>query len=549
MHRASVKDKFISFINNKEFLPDSFTAFKNRIGLMSNGEYVKEKGDVVLAWAYKDCVLEGGQDKEDQKRDEIFYNEVLAPDEIDRLFEEKVFTNFKRIDAKGEHKVEGLSDSDNLIIKGNNLLALHSLKKRYRGKIKLIYIDPPFNTGNDDFHYNDRFNHSTWLTFMKNRLQVARELLCDDGSIFIQIDDNEQAYLKVLCDEIFGRDNFRNQISWLRSSSGKTISRKFADDIDYILWYTKTDRYSFYPTYKPLSESTKAMYNKDDKDGRGKYRLFPLQKTGGPGPETTYDYKDNNGKIWKCPPKGWRMTKGKLKELENNKRLYLEGNTLAEKAYWNERENEGKIANNLWDDIYNLQGSNTEYLNFAGQKPEALIERIITTATLENEIVMDFHVGSGTTCAVAHKMKRQYIGIEQLNYKKHDSIKRLKDVIKGEGSGISKKVNWRGGGSLVYMGLMELNEAYVRDIKKAETTKALTSIYEKMNKEAFFRYEVDLSKFDENDFAKLSLKNQKRVLMECLDKNRLYVNYSEIDDATYKVSAEDKKLNKEFYGF
>src|SRR3989338_6906854 len=215
------KDKFIAFVNNKEFLPDSFTSFKNKIGLITNGDYLKEKDDVVLPWEYKDCVLEGGQDKEDQKRNEIFYNETLSPDEIDRLFEPKVLTNFKKYDSKGEHKVAGFGADDNLIIKGNNLLALHCLKQKFRGQAKLIYIDPPFNTGNDDFHYNDRFNHSTWLTFMKNRLQIARELLCNDGSIFIQIDDNEQAYLKILCDEVFGRYNFRNQIAWLRSSRGK----------------------------------------------------------------------------------------------------------------------------------------------------------------------------------------------------------------------------------------------------------------------------------------------------------------------------------------
>lgn len=179
------KDKFISFVNNKEFLPDSFTSFKNKIGLMSNGDYLKEKGDVVLAWAYKDCVLEGGQDKEDQKRDEIFYNETLSPDEIDRLFEPKVLTNFKKYDSKGEHKVTEFNADDNLTIKGNNLLALHSLKQKFRGQVKLIYIDPPYNTGNDDFKYNDKFNHSSWLVFMKNRLEIARELLSAIGSIYI----------------------------------------------------------------------------------------------------------------------------------------------------------------------------------------------------------------------------------------------------------------------------------------------------------------------------------------------------------------------------
>ena len=176
-------------------MPDSYTAFKNKIGLTADKRYLAKSKEVVLSWPYKDCVLEGGQEKEDEKRKEIFHNEVLAPDEIDRLLEPKVFTNFKRINAKGEHEVSEIKPTDNLIIKGNNLLVLHSLKKRFAGKVKLIYIDPPYNTGNDEFKYNDSFNHSTWLTFMKNRLEIAKELLREDGVIFVQCDDNEQAYL------------------------------------------------------------------------------------------------------------------------------------------------------------------------------------------------------------------------------------------------------------------------------------------------------------------------------------------------------------------
>src|SRR3989338_3463751 len=186
------KDKFIRFVSYKQFLPDSYTAFKNKIGLTDDDEFVSVKKEVALSWAYKDCVLEGGQTKEDAKRDEIFWNQTLAPDEISRLLDPKVFTNAKRIDAKGETILfppitkgrikEGFTIDengdikDNLIIKGNNLLALHSLKKRFAGKVKLIYIDPPYNTGNDSFGYNDRFTHSSWLTFMKNRLEAAHNL-------------------------------------------------------------------------------------------------------------------------------------------------------------------------------------------------------------------------------------------------------------------------------------------------------------------------------------------------------------------------------------
>ena len=261
------KDKFIQFVNDKEFLPDSYTSFRNKIGLLDeDGKYFSEKRDVVLVWPYKDCVLEGGQDEEDQKRDEIFYNEVLAPDEIDRLFDPKVLTNFKRYDKNGEHEnPQDLSRDDNLIIKGNNLLALHSLKKLYRGKVKLIYIDPPYNTGNDSFRYNDKFNHSTWLTFIKNRLGVAKELLKDDGLIFIQIDNKELAYLKVSLDEVFGRDNFRNGI--IVKKGTKSLQKQF-DVIhqlnagyDTILLYSKNSNTKIPNLFKILGNKTSSSWN------------------------------------------------------------------------------------------------------------------------------------------------------------------------------------------------------------------------------------------------------------------------------------------------
>ena len=201
-------DKLVSLLKYKEYWANSFTKYRNTVGLTSEGKYLHYSSDVVLDFPFKDCVLEGGMTREDQGKDEVYYNEVIARDEIDRLFSPKVFTNTKRYTQDGiEEACSQFSTDDNLIIKGNNLIVLHSLKKRYVGKVKLIYIDPPYNTGGDSFKYNDRFNHSTWLTFMKNRLEVARELLSDNGVIFVQCDDNEQAYLKVLLDNIFGIEN------------------------------------------------------------------------------------------------------------------------------------------------------------------------------------------------------------------------------------------------------------------------------------------------------------------------------------------------------
>ena len=186
------KIEFGWVINNKEFLPDSYTRFKNKIGLSSTtGKYIINNDDVVIDFPYKDCVLVGGQTKDEEKRNELFYNKILASSEIDSLFAPKVFTNAKRYTKDGIETNINFQPNDNLIVKGNNLLVLSSLLKRYESKINLIYIDPPFNTGNDSFNYNDRFNRSTWLTFMKNRLELAKKLLTSDGNIFIHIDVNQ----------------------------------------------------------------------------------------------------------------------------------------------------------------------------------------------------------------------------------------------------------------------------------------------------------------------------------------------------------------------
>lgn len=344
---------------------------------------------------------------------------------------------FSRVE-KGDHDLNPANM--NRLVYGDNLLAMAALlagndeTPSVRGKVDLIYIDPPFDskadyrtkvilpggdieqkpTAIEQFAYSDIWQDGTasYLKRMTPAFILMRELLSDEGSLFVHLDWHVGHYVKIVLDDIFGKDNFLNHITWLRSSSGKTVSRSLPSDTDMIFWYSKTEEYNFNPVYKPLSDSTRAMYNKDDNDGRGIYRFYPLQKTGGPGPETTYDYTDNNGKVWKCPPKGWRMKYSKLKDLENEGRLYLEGNTLQEKAYWLERDNEGRLANNLWDDIHNLQGNNKEILNYPTQKPEKLLDRIINIATNKNSVVADFFVGSGTTAAVAEKLGRRWIATD-----------------------------------------------------------------------------------------------------------------------------------------
>jgi len=601
------KDKFIQFVNDKQFLPDSYTSFKNTIGLLDeNGDYFKEKKGVVLAWPYKDCVLEGGQDKEDQKRDEIFYNEILAPDEIDRLFDPKVLTNFRRYDGNGEHPNPEISRDDNLIIKGNNLLALHSLKKRYRGKVKLIYIDPPYNIGSDSFGYNDRFNHSTWLTFMKNRLKIAGDLLSDDGAIFVQIDYHEVAYLNVLLNEIFGRDNFVQLISVKTASPAgfKTVNPGPIDVTEYVLFYTKNKtKFKFRKGYVPITyDDNYDLVIEDINESPKNWKLTPLRniiyelngiKIGNTPQQSAKNAKEKWGEFWKTirhnlmgeyalnnaekvvSIRDPHKPTDKLKELLKKSKIERDTIFIYQKSNDDEVNGTGYVINGgalsfysnkvktiegkltatelltdfwadiSWDGIAKEGGVKLKN----GKKPEKLIKRLVEIATNDpNDIIMDFYLGSGTTAGVVHKMGRRYVGIEQLDYRENDTVVRLNNVINGDQSGISKAVGWKGGGSFVYAELKKWNQAYIDEIESAKTAKRLLAIYKKMKTEAFFRYDVNLSKFEEKEFEKLEMDQQKKVLIECLDKNHLYVNLSEMNDATYEISEEDKEMNRKFYG-
>ena len=603
------KEKFMKFIDNKEFLPDSYTAFKNKIGLANEeGKYLAKSKEVVLVWPYKDCVLEGGQEKPDEKRKEIFHNVILAPDEIDRLLEPKVFTNFKRIDKDGEHPLDGFrrdpeinkkrglpedTITDNLIIKGNNLLVLHSLLKEFRGKVKLIYIDPPYNTGNDEFQYNDSFNHSTWLTFMRNRLEVAKKLLREDGAIFVQIDDREHPYLKVLMDEIFGRENFKEDIVvMMGSESGvNAINVMRGEQLfrvkEHILYYAKNAQiHRFNPIYVKAMDYNmsyrlevnktsagyevidvykkllKEMYGREDLSGLSweQKQLFFIRFK---------EYCLNNANKIYALKKDIQKSGDKFKEFakenkskgivdeyvtsDGRKILVYQGGMLSPLALRVVEENGkkyyGKLISDFWWDIGATPSKEGGVKLKSGKKPEKLIKRIIELSTNPGDIILDFFMGTGTTCAVAHKMERQYIGVEQLNYEENSAVVRLKNVINGDQTGISKEVGWQGGGDFVYMELMKLNEAFVERIRDAETTDELLNIWEEMKHNGFLSYRVDPRLFDENieEFKALTLDEQKRLLLEMLDYNDLYVNYSEIDDAIYNVSEEDRKLNKEFY--
>ena len=277
---------FIDYISQKNFLDNSYTRFRNRIGLTIDGKFLRERGEVTLVWPYKDCVLEGGQTKEEEKRKEIFFNEVLAQDEINRLFDTKVLTNFVRCTAEGKQPVKDFKRDENgvirenLIIKGNNLLALHTLKSQFRGQVKLVYIDPPYNTGaeGDTFSYNNTFKHSSWLTFMKNRLDVARDFLTPDGFIAIAIDHVEVFYLGAIADEIFGRDNRIGVITVLHNPKGRNLSKFFSSNSEFMLVYAKDVSLAEF-NQVAISDEIQRSFDQEDEFGRYKYVPFMRART------------------------------------------------------------------------------------------------------------------------------------------------------------------------------------------------------------------------------------------------------------------------------
>ena len=609
---------FIEYISDKNFLVNSYTRFRNKIGLNISGKFLRERGEVSLVWPYKDCVLEGGQTKEEEKRKEIFFNEVLAQDEIDRLFDLKVLTNFKRYTPDGKQKVaeikrdENGKIKENLIIKGNNLLAMHTLKTQFRGKVKLIYIDPPYNTGNDSFGYNDAFSRSTWLTFMKNRIEIARELLSQDGAIVVQISDRHVGYLQVLMDEIFP-EGFINKVAVkTRSPSGfKTVNLGVFESAEYLLIYGRNrklwkynpqfevseydENYSFQVTNIDESFSKWEIVNikeivasehgfadirKAKKELGETVFLAELAQYALQNANSVFRFTEINRDAGKdtLALKAIsikNLDKVLMLERENLRPRYiLNGKEIT--FYANKvRKLDGVLApttmlTNIWTDIpWEGIASEGKVKLKKGKKPERLLRRLIEMGTDNpNDIVLDFYLGSGTTAAVAHKMGRQYIGIEQLDYEENDSVVRLQNVIGKrkntslikeyedyDKSGISRSVNWQGGGDFICCELMKYNEAFMDKIQSVKTSDELLKIWKDIAKNSFLNWYVNPEMPEEavNNFTEIGrfengLEKQKKLLAELLNKNQLYVNLSEIDDEDFKVSEDDKKLNQSFYG-
>lgn len=556
--------KFMLFLEQKNYLNDSFTKYKNKIGLNIGGKYLNQRNEVALVWPFKDCILEGGQSKDDQKKNEILFNEILAQDEIYQLLEPKVITAGKRISSEGETDLVSFNRNsegnitDNLLIKGNNLLALYTLLEQFKGQVKLIYIDPPYNTGNDSFGYNDRFNHASWLTFMKNRLEVAKQFLREDGVIFVSCDDNEFAYLKILMDDIFKRENFLNDIIWNSTKSVTNTALVSVSHTHNLVYFKNLPYFTKNRNEFRLKETGEGFSNPDF-DPRGPWKADPFQ-VGGWRPKQQYEiinphtgviYRPNDGNSWKNEKKVFD-------ELVKENRIVFGTNGDSgpyRKRFLTEALQSGKVAKTLWDDVGTTTSGTRHHLDlfskiiFKNPKPETFLQRILELSTKENDIVLDFFLGSGTTVAVAHKMKRQYIGVEQMDYIDTVCKERLKKVINGEKGGISKSVDWKGGSSFVYFELKKYNQGFMEQIESATDTVTLLDIWESMKAHSFLNYNVDLKKQEETieDFKGLALNEQKQVLCSLLDKNQLYVNLSSLDDSDYHCSESERQITLDFY--
>ncbi|EMH08498.1 DNA (cytosine-5-)-methyltransferase [Helicobacter pylori GAM249T] len=528
-------------------LEKSFTRFKNKIGLFSQGGFLKSSGSVVLHFPFKDNVLLGNAKDNSTKSNELFYHEILHKNEIDTLLHPKALCRFE-MHGQGDLKNALKDKNTNYLIKGNNLIALHSLKKKFAKKVKCIYIDPPYNTGNDSFNYNDNFNHSSWLVFMKNRLEAAREFLSDDGVIFVQCDDNEQAYLKVLMDEVFGRENFVASISWKQFHSVKNDAANFSKNIEYILCYCKNFSKNLISN-EPFDKSNSYKL----KDENGFYKLDPVWAKSG---NNFSPYTFLNGKTW-SPPSGtfWRYSIGTLKDMEQNNRIVFNGKNPMAKRYLSEVA-EGRKSSTFWDGSevgYNLNGDAEIKQLFSGNKvfnnpkPEALLQRILEISTQENDLVLDFFAGSGTTCAVAHKMKRRYIGIEQMDYIETITKERLKKVIEGEQGGISKKCDFKGGGSFVYAELKEVNSGIKKQILNAKSASECLKIFNALNERILKRADDKMDEIHSEEFHNLDLNEQKRKCCASLDSNEDYLNLGDIDEDAWGIDEITKKYNEIFY--
>ena len=572
---------FIDYIGDKNFLANSYTRFRNRIGLSIEDKSLRERAEVSLVWPYKDCVLEGGQTTEEEKRCELFFNEVLAQDEIDCLFDPKVLTNWKRYIVNGEHEApeirhdENGTMRENLLIKGNNLVALHTLKQRFRGRIKLIYIDPPYNpdSQSNTFVYNNNFNHSTWLTFMKNRLEVAKELLTkDDGALIIAIDENEQAYLGVLLRELFRdyeihcitivhnpRDvqgtnfSYTHEYAYFVIPQGKKVIGNRKIDPKEITWSNfrnwggESKRENAKNCFYPIIVADEEIVEFGDVLDNDEHP--PVQTIAHGGKDFVYPIDANMiERKWRYA----RQSVDKVKDLLRAKKTQT--------GYEIEIGKDFGVYRTVWEDsrydanIYGTQivKSLVPNCNFAFPKSLWNVYDCLYSVVAgdKNAIVLDFFGGSGTTAHAVLELNkddggnRKFIICEQMHYVETVTRERIKKVLEKNSYG-----------DFIYCELMKYNEVYMDRIQAAQSSQELVDLWDDISRNSFLNWYVNKENPEDaiDDFIAIGqeengMDKQKKLLAKLLDKNQLYVNLSEIDDEDFEVSDEDKTLNRAFYG-
>ena len=555
-------------INNREFLPDSYTRYKNKIGLVNNkGEYISNSNDVELVFPYKDCILEGGQTKDDQKRNEIFYNETLAPDEVDRLLYPKVLTNAKRYTDDGVQNITEISDEDNLIIKGNNLLAISSLLKKYENKIKCVYIDPPYNpTSNaNTFCYNNTFNRSTWLVFMKTRLELAKRFLTGDGVLVVAIDKNEQPRLQILIEELFPEYDV-DCITVIHNPRG-TIGTNFSYTHEFAIFVTPKGKKTI--CNRTLAEdeiewAPLRNWGSESKRTDAKNCFYPIIIENGEiigfgdvssddfHPEQT-EFVDGKYYVYPIDVKGverkWRYARQTVESIQKMLRA-----KKTKTGYDVEFGKDFGVYKTVWTDSrYDASVNGTKLLKnvlpdtkFTYPKSIWNVVDCVNSVVKDdkNAIILDFFGGSGTTGHAVMEINkdggnRKFILVEQMDYIETDTLPRNISVMKSIATN----------SSIVYFELLKLNQNYVDAIEEATTDEELTKLYSDILETGFISYKVNPKDIDTKSeyFIELSIEGKKKLLMELLDKNQLYVNYCDIDDETYGISEEDKAFTKSFY--
>lgn len=577
-----LKQNDLKFFIDENKLDNSYTRYQNKIGLRAGDKLLSERDEVVLDWPFKDCVLEGGMTKEDQRRDEIFFNEILAQDEIDRLYDPKAFTGWARHTAKGKEKVKELKrDKDgtireNLIIKGNNLLVLHSLKKQFAGKIKLIYIDPPYNTGGEAniFSYNNNFNHSTWLTFIKNRLEIAKDLIREDGFIAITIDHAELFYLGTMIDEIFDKKNRLGIISIVIKPEGRQFSKFFSTSNEFMIVYAKNIAVAYFQNVI-LDQKNKEKFDRFDELGNYKVRRYlNYNNTEISGrennPEGWYAFYVNENmvvslekspksiEIWpvdKGIEKSWQTNRATAQGRIDNNDIICEKNNKGQlEIYLKVRESQ-RYLTHWFDSKYNATHHGTKLLEKIIDKndfsyPKSLFSVLDTLKIMtdKNDLVLDFFAGSGTTGHAVLELNkedggsRRVILVEQLD----DHIKicneRLQKVLSKENIE----------DNFVYCEMAKLNERAKERILAAKSLAELEELFDELYERYFLDYNVEVKNFrekiiKEEEFKKLKLREQKKLFVEMLDANQMYVNFSERGDQKFGLAKDDIALSEEFY--